>query len=68
MLTYSTTVFCNSTGRAKRAGSSGDVCSMAAEPPEGDWVMVDWSWPGVTGASHALDSDIVCHLSSVGLQ
>ena len=40
MLTYSTIVFCSSTGKAKIGGFSGALDSAAAEEAEEGWVMM----------------------------
>jgi hypothetical protein len=57
--TYSTIVFCNSTGKPKRVASSGEACSVAAETSEEGWAMVGLSRFGGGVALPAVSSDIV---------
>lgn len=57
MLTYSSIVFCSSTGKANSGGTFGEFDSIAAEPAEEDWVMV--SPLGAAVALPAIESDIV---------
>jgi hypothetical protein len=47
-------IFCNSTGKPKRAESSGGVCSLADEPSEAGCVMVGMSRSGVCVALSAV--------------